>query len=594
MSSQSETASQNTNKDLDQPSASDTKIGSQSQSEYDCTEKKDVPSASAPSNPDPEAEQQQCRKRKPLSFFLAFIALLLMVFLVSLDSTTLAVAIPVNIPTCRDPSTNQLTYLFSLNRLTSDLSGTTLTAFWANISFTVAVVVIQPIYISFSDIFGRKIPLYRAFTLFAIGSIVFSVAHSMAVLIVGRVLQGLGGGGLDVLTEVIVADITTLQERAIYIGLLSLPMAAGCIAGPILGAVFSEYVTWRWIGWINLPVIGVAFFLAFFFVRLKPIDQSLRSQLSRIDWFGMLLFTAGSILFALPLSWAGNMYPWGSWRTIVPLIIGIFILVGFAFYEAYPADAMFPYRIFRSRTAQMTLLGSSTHGFVLYTLLQYLSFFSQAAYLETPLKSSISILLFCCVVYVFTGIAAFAVDVLRRYKWEIWAGWVFLAVGCGIFSPWDQSSSVAKTAGFQVIAGIGIGTIFSVPPIPMQASAAAEDQGLARGIMVGFRLSGSLIGLAVGGTTFSSVFAKGIDGIALPASVALLADPSEAVGFIPHLRTVDIPPALRVLIKEAYKNAMQTIWYEMAAFGALGFLSSLFIEELTMETEEMGRQHYEH
>ncbi|KAI2706244.1 hypothetical protein CBS147372_155 [Penicillium roqueforti] len=459
--------------------------------------------------------------------------------------------------------------------ITDELFGTTLTAFWANISFTVAVVVIQPIYISFSDICCRKIPLYAAFALFGIGSIVFAVAKNMAVLIVGRVLQGLGGGGLDVLSEVIVADITTLQERAVYIGLLSLPMATGCIAGPILGAVFSEFVTWRWIGWINQPIVGIALFLAIFFMRLRPIDQSLRSQLGRIDWLGMLLFTAGCVLFALPLSWAGNMYTWGSFRTIVPLIIGVLILVGFAFYEGYQTDAVFRYRIFRSRTAQMSLLGSFIHGFVLYTLLQYLPLFFQAVYLESPLKSSISILPFCCVVFVFTGIAAFAVDFFRRYIWEIWAGWVFLAVGC-------------------VIAGIGIGTIFSVPPIPMQASAAPDDQGLAMGIMVAFRLFGALIGLAVDATTFSSVFANRISGIDLPASLALLKDPSEAVSFIPYLRTADISPDLRDLIRGSYKDAMQTIWYEVAAFGALGFLSSLFVEELTMETEELGRQHFEH
>ncbi|KAJ5634915.1 hypothetical protein N7528_002757 [Penicillium herquei] len=522
---------------------SDTGYQSQLECESECAEKRDISEGVGSSDPE---EAIQSRRKKPLSFFLAFIALLLMVFLVSLDATTLAVAIPV---------------------ITRDLSGSTLTAFWANISFTVAVVVIQPIYTSVSDIFG--------------------------LLIVGRVIQGLGGGGLDVLSEVIVADITTLQERAIYIGLLSLPMAAGCIAGPILGAVFSEYITWRWIGWINLPIIGVALFLAVFFMRLKPIEQSFRSQFSRIDWLGMLVFAAGCILFALPLSWAGNMYPWGSWRTIVPLVIGISILLGFAFYERYPTDPVFPYRVFGSRTASMTLLGSFIHGFVLYTLLQYLPLFFQAVYLESPLESSISILPFCCVVFVFTGIAAFAVDFFRKYRWEIWTGWVFLAVGCGIFSLWDRSSSLAMTASFQVIAGIGIGTIFSVPPIPMQASALPEDQGLAMGIMVAFRLFGALIGLAVGATTFSSVFAHRIDGIALPASVALLKDPSEAVSFIPNVRTVDISPELRNLIRDAYKDAMQAIWYELAAFGGLGFLSSLFVKELTMETEELGRQQFE-
>lgn len=468
-----------------------------------------------------------------------------------------------------------------------------MTAFWANISFTIAVVVIQPIYTSFSDIFGRKIPLYAAFVLFAVGSIVFAVAHSMAVLIVGRTLQGLGGGGLDVLSEVIVADITTLQERAIYIGWLSLPMALGCIAGPILGAVFSEYVSWRWIGWINLPVTGVALFLAVFFMRLKPIHQAFRTQLGRIDWTGMVVFTAGCILFVLPLSWAGNMYPWSSWRTIVPLVIGALMLVGFGFYERYPPDAVFPYRIFRSRTAQSTLIGSFIHGFVLYTLLQYLPLFFQAVYLESPLDSSISILPFCCVVFVFTGIAAFAVDFFRKYRWEIWTGWVFLAVGSGIFALWDRGSSRAATASFQVIAGIGIGTIFSVPPIPMQASAAADDQGLAMGIMVAFRLFGALIGLAVGATTFSSVFAREIHGFELPSSLEVLNNPAEVVGFIPQLRTVDVDSAIRDLIRDAYMEAMKTIWYILAAFGVVGFVSSLFTEELTMETEEVGRQHFD-
>lgn len=282
------------------------------------------------------------------------------------------------------------------------------------------------------------------------------------------------------------------------------------------------------------------------------------------------------------------MYPWGSWRTIVPLVIGALMLVGFALYERYPPDAVFPYRIFCSRTAQSTLIGSYIHGIVLYTLLQYLPLFFQAVYLESPLDSSISILPFCCVVFVFTGIAAFAVDFFRKYRWEIWTGWVFLAVGSGIFALWDRGSS-----SFQVIAGIGIGTIFSVPPIPMQASAAADDQGLAMGIMVAFRLFGALIGLAVGATTFSSVFAREVHGIELPLSLEVLNNPAEVVGFIPYLRTVDVDAAVRDLIRDAYMEAMKTIWYILAAFGVVGFVSSLFTEELTMETEEVGRQHFE-
>ncbi|PYI06454.1 putative efflux pump antibiotic resistance protein [Aspergillus sclerotiicarbonarius CBS 121057] len=520
----------------------------------------------------PEADGT--RRKKPWSFFLAFLALLLMVFLVSLDATTLAVAIPA---------------------ITKELSGTTLTAFWASISFTLAVVVVQPIYTSVSDIIGRKLPLYAAFFLFFVGSIVFSVAPSMAVLILGRVLQGLGGGGLDVLSEVIVADITTLQERALYIGLLSIPMAAGSILGPILGALFSEYVDWRWIGWINLPIIAIAVLLAIFFMRLKPVTDSFRTQLARLDWLGIVLFTIGCTVFTLPLSWAGNMYLWRSWQTIVPLVIGVFVLVGFAVYESRPESPVFPYRIFRSRTAQMSLIGSFIHGLVLYTLLMYLPLFFQAVYLESALKSAITMLPFCCVLMGFTGIAAWALEYFRNYRWEIWGGWVFLTVGVGLLSLWNGGTDLAMTASFQAIAGVGIGTLFTVPPIPMQASApTAEDQGLAIGIMVSFRLFGALIGLAIGSTTFGSVFERSLSSVSLPESLAFLREASEAVSYIPNLRTADLSPLLRDEIRNAYKDAMQTIWYILTAFGGVGFFTSLLIEQLDIETEELGRQHFEH
>ncbi|KAJ4356511.1 uncharacterized protein N0V89_004545 [Didymosphaeria variabile] len=124
--------------------------------------------------------------------------------------------------------------------ITRELNGTTLEAFWSNLAFMLTVVISQPIYTSVSDVIGRKPPFYTGFAIFFVGSIVFALAKSMPVLIVGRLLQGLGGGGLDVLSEVILADITTLQERPLYLGLLALPMAGGGVCGPIVGAALTE------------------------------------------------------------------------------------------------------------------------------------------------------------------------------------------------------------------------------------------------------------------------------------------------------------------------------------------------------------------
>ncbi|KAK2596767.1 hypothetical protein QQS21_006162 [Conoideocrella luteorostrata] len=511
------------------------------------------------------------KMNKPVSFHLAFLSLLIMVFIVSVDATALAVALP---------------------EITKELRATTLEAFWANIAFMLVVTIVQPIYTSLSDIFGRKSPLYASFFLFALGSIVFAVAKSLSIVILGRALQGLGCGGIDVLNEIIVADITTLKERAFYIGLLSIPMAFGTVLGPILGALFSDYVTWRWIGWINLPLVGICLPLTIFFLRLNPMPDTFMTQLSRVDWTGMAAFTTGAVTFALPLSWAGAMYPWSSWRTILPLCIGAIVLAVFAWYESKAVEPMFPHRIFRNRTAAATLIGSFIHGMMLYTLIAYVPLFFQAVYLETPLDSAISMIPFFAVLMAFTGIAAMVVDWTRRYVWSIWLGWALTAVGVGIFNLWDLDKSTAKNAGFQVIAAIGIGSLFTVLPIPMQASAERhEDQGLAVGILVAFRLFGALLGLAIASSAFNSQFSDALSSFGGPQGLPVLQ--SDALGFITTLRTVHLAPDVLRNVRQAYVQAFHAVFNVLAGFAGFGFFTSLLTRELTIESEEKGRQAFE-
>jgi MFS family permease len=194
----------------------------------------------------------------------------------------------------------------------------------------------------------------------------------MGAVIAGRVLQGLGGGGLDVLSEIIITDMTTLQERSLYLGLMAIPTALGSVLGPTVGGVFCSLVSWRWIGWINLPLLGISFPLTVVFLRLRAPQGSPMSELQRLDWTGVFLFTTGIILFALPMSWAGNLYAWNSFRTLLPLLLGVTILVAFAFYEGKAITPIMPHRIFKSRTASATLIGVFIHGVSLYSLLQWL------------------------------------------------------------------------------------------------------------------------------------------------------------------------------------------------------------------------------
>lgn len=146
-----------------------------------------------------QQQQQQPSGKRPLSFYLGFTCLLIMILLVSLDSTSMAV---------------------SVSTISKEFGGTTFEAFWASLAYMLADVITLPLYASASEALGRKIPLYTAFVFAVAGSVVFARASSMHMVIGGRLIQGLGGGGLDALVEVLIVDITTLKERPLFLGML--------------------------------------------------------------------------------------------------------------------------------------------------------------------------------------------------------------------------------------------------------------------------------------------------------------------------------------------------------------------------------------
>ena len=478
--------------------------------------------------------------------------------------------------------------------ITHALNGTTLEAFWASLCFLLAAMAVMPIITSSSDVLGRKIPLYASFIIFITGSIVFAVANSMGILILGRFLQGLGGGGLDVLGEIILADITSLKERPLYLALFSIPMAGGAICGPIVGAALAEKASWRWIGWINLPLGVTGLLLFLFFLRLKPIETTLAFKMARLDWTGIVLFLTGSTLFSLPLSWAGALYPWASPKTLVPFILGFLVLISFGFYEARPVQPLFPYRIFKSRTATFTLIGSFMHGAVLNGGLLYLILSFQATFRDTPFRSAIEVLPICVFIVVFSIFGAVSVEVVRKYKLITIAAWPCLAVGVGLFALWKPGVSDGMKYGPQVLAGVGLGVLFTICTFPMNASQHVDDAGIAIGIMVSFRMFGSTTGLAVGSTVFHSVFEQRIAKLGqLPGQLAILHDVREAVGFIPFLREIDHSlPAYDAVI-ESYRVSFMAVFLALAGMGAVGFISSFFIKELSLENDEVGRQGFE-
>ncbi|KAJ5598377.1 Major facilitator superfamily domain general substrate transporter [Penicillium hordei] len=514
--------------------------------------------------------------RKSLSFKLAFVGLAASLFVFQVDATCLGIALPT---------------------IAGELKGSSLESFWANLAYTLCGLVTQPVWASISNAFGRKPPLYVSMGLFFIGSIIFAIAQNMNTIIVARVLQGLGGGGLDLLVMVILADMTTLEERSRYLGLMAIPSAIGNIMGPVVGALFSTYATWRWIGWINLPLLGIGIPLVFFFLKLRPVplDATLASNLKRLDWIGMALVIIGITIFVAPLSWAGTLFPWASWQTLLPLLLGVAVLVIFVFYEAKPLAPIIPYRIFGSKTGNLTLVGGFIHGIIMVSLLQYLPLLYQAVELESAISSALSLLPTVIISVVVAAVSMLMVPLFGGYVWLLRLSWVVLTLGTGLLALFDVGTSSSMRYGLPILWGQGV-ALLRLNILPMQASVKnVDDTSLAMGQFLAIRLFGGLVGLTISSAIFNNVFSASISNttIQLTGALAPLKDASNAVNFIDELRFLNVSFTMLDEVLRVYLKCFQTIFYTMTGLSGLGLLTSVFLDEINLKGQDLGDQRFE-
>ena len=183
------------------------------------------------------------------------------------------------------------------------IHGTAIEAFWSGTSFLLCSTVYQPSFASFSHIFGRKPMIMTAMVIFTVGTIVCAVSQNFTQLLTGRSFQGIGGGGIIALTEIVVTDIVPMRLRGKYFGFIAGAWALGSVSGPIIGGAFAQKVSWRWLFYLNLPIVGVGFICVPIFLRLKFKTEHLAAKLKRVDWLGAFLFVASMTSFLIPVTW---------------------------------------------------------------------------------------------------------------------------------------------------------------------------------------------------------------------------------------------------------------------------------------------------
>ncbi|KAL8785591.1 MAG: hypothetical protein Q9195_008577 [Heterodermia aff. obscurata] len=498
-----------------------------------------------------------------LRLYLAFLTLAVITMAVALDGTSLSVALPI---------------------ISEKLKGTAIEAFWSGTSFLLCSTIFQPSFASFSHIFGRKPVIMVALLLFLVGAIIAAVANGFATLLVGRSIQGIGGGGLIALTEIVVTDLVPLRLRGKWFGIISGMWSLGSVTGPVIGGAFAQNVSWRWIFYINLPIIGVAFVFVPLFLKLNFKPTNLTSQLRRVDWLGSVLFIGSTTSFLIPITWGGVTYAWSSWRTLVPLLIGLAGLTFFIIYEEFiTTEPLIPLTVFKNRTAAVSYLGTTIHGMILWCLLYYLPLYYEAVKGYTPILSGVSLFPQTFTVAPAAVIVGVLVSATGRYRWAVWSGWVLTTLGTGLLYLLDVTTSPRAWIPLNFVSGLGTGMLFAGMAFAIQASASNKDLAFAVAMFSFFRAFGQALGVAVGGSVFQNQIKTRLERYPALASNAESYS-RDAAALVQVIKDFPREGAdAKGELVQAYADALKVVWGTMAGLAAVAMVASVWTVGLDMD-----------
>lgn len=442
-----------------------------------------------------------------------------------------------------------------------------------------------------SEIFGRKYVLFLAVVAFTLGSILAAVSHAFTLLLVGRSIQGVGGGGIMVLTEVLIADLIPLKERGKWFSIRSGTWALGTVTGPLIGGALTQSAaSWRWIFWINLPFCGLGLVLVPIFLKLNRTPIPLRESLVKVDFVGIFLFVASLSSFLIPLTWGGIMYAWDSWHTLVPLLLGVAGLIGFVVYEKLgAAQPLVPLVIFNNLTQSLCYAGTFLHGVILWGMLYYLPLYYEGALGYSPVVAGLALFPETFTVAPISVITGIVVARVGNYRWAIWSGWPITALGIGLICYLDDESTIPQWVCINLVAGVGLGILYPAVMLAVQAAANPEYLTISVTMSPFFRVLGQAVGVAIGGVVFQNRIKHEFKSYPeLGRSADAFAQ--DASSLVQHIKTLPKGGAERELIQRLYAKSLTIVMAVMCGIAGLGIVTAIFIKGYTLNQAFSSKQ----
>jgi EmrB/QacA subfamily drug resistance transporter len=485
---------------------------------------------------------------------LVFAGLMVTMLLASLDQTIFSTALP--------------TIVGELNGVDHML--------WVTTAYILASTIMLPVYGKLGDLIGRKGLFIGAIALFIVGSVIGGLAPDMAWLIIGRSVQGLGGGGLMILSQAIIADVIPARERGKYMGIMGGVFALSSVAGPLLGGWFTEGIGWRWAFWMNIPLGILAIVSAAFFLRLPKLQNAR----PRLDVAGMGLLAIASTCLVLVTTWGGTTYDWDS-LVIILLIIGTVVTgVAFVLVERRAQEPIMPLHLFRDRNFNLTTIAGLITGIAMFGALAYLPTYLQMVTGANATEAGFLMIPMMAALLVSSVVSGQLVSKTGRYKWLPIAGTAVVAVALVLLSTMTPTLAVWVLCCYLAVMGLGLGMSMQILILIVQNSFPVSQVGTATASNNYFRQIGASLGSAIVGSLFVARLTELM-------SERLPSGGGAATGGLNSLTPAfvkELPANVREIIIGGYNDALTPVFLYMVPLIIVAVVLLCFVKEVPLAT----------